>query len=103
MVQKEENEMLGYSVEDIIKTIMKKYKHEIGYSRFEENKGITVEALCYYCMDEIAKGNGQKHIQISMDDEGNGFHTLFYGFSSDDLGSYDYHDKVDKKKIILLG
>ena len=33
------------------------------------------------CKEEIAKGNGDKHILISGDDEGNSFHELFYLFS----------------------
>ena len=28
-------------------------------------------------------GLGEKKIMISRDDEGNGFHTLFYGFTTD--------------------
>lgn len=97
-------EIMGYGCEEIIKAIFKKYK-PIGHKDFQHSDGITVEALCLYCMEEIAKGNGQKHIQISMDDEGNGFHTLFYGFTDkkDAIDAYDYHDDVNKKKIILLG
>lgn len=45
------------------------------------NLGITVNMLEEFCKEQIKKGNGKKHILISDDDEGNGFHTLFYGFT----------------------
>ena len=97
-------EIEGYGCEEVVKAVFKKFS-PMGHRDFKHGNGITVEALCLYCMQEIVNGNGQKHIQISMDDEGNGFHTLFYGFCSNKntINSYDYHDDVDKKKIILLG
>lgn len=87
-------------VEEIVKTLK---GHTIVCEDYERAKGITVNALCVECMKLIAQGKGKRHIQISMDDEGNGFHTLFYGFTDDHKNDYDYHDKVDTKKIILLG
>lgn len=42
---------------------------------------ITVEQLFIACAKEIEKGNGKKNIVISDDNEGNGYHGLFYGFS----------------------
>ena len=42
---------------------------------------ITVKQLLKACKEEVAKGNGDKHILISGDDEGNSFHELFYLFS----------------------
>lgn len=88
-------------VEKIVKAIMK--EHTVGFKEFKQSEGLTVNALCVECMKLIAEGKGEKHIQISMDDEGNGFHTLFYGFTDDHKNDYDYHDKVDTGKIILLG
>ncbi len=44
------------------------------------NLGITVNQLRTICNKQIKKGNGNKHVLISDDDEGNGYHTLFYGF-----------------------
>lgn len=41
------------------------------------NKGLTVKQLFECCKKQIALGNGDKHILISDDDEGNGYHTLF--------------------------
>lgn len=102
MTAKKKEEQL-YSCEELVKQVMKKFK--LGHQPFEQKDGFTVEALCYNCMLEIVKGNGQKHVQISCDDEGNGFHTLFYSFTSnpEEIDAYDYHDKVNKKNIVLLG
>lgn len=44
-------------------------------------KPITVEELYKYCKQEIVKGNGKKAIMISMDDEGNSYHYLWYAFT----------------------
>lgn len=73
------------------------------------DKGITVKELAVLCYQQIEKGNGEKHIIISNDDEGNGFHTLFYGFT-DDKDSINYyhqegmfHDDNNPKEIVILG
>ena len=47
------------------------------------NLGLTVNELFELCKEQIKKGNGGKHIIISDDDEGNGYHTLFYAFTDD--------------------
>ena len=49
-----------------------------------KNLGLTVKQLKTFCNEQIKKGNGNKHVLISCDDEGNGFHTLFYAFSDSD-------------------
>lgn len=41
---------------------------------------ITINQLKKQCEIEILKGNGDNVIMISSDDEGNGFHYLWYGF-----------------------
>ena len=71
------------------------------------NKGLTVKDLAYACKIEIAKGNGDKHILITTDDEGNGYHTLFYAFQ-DDPEDVNYaleieHDHHNADEVILLG
>lgn len=48
-----------------------------------KEKGITIEQLYVECAKQIKAGNGKRHIMISQDDEGNGYHELFYGFSPD--------------------
>lgn len=44
-------------------------------------KGLTVKQLFQACLEEMARGNGDKHILISGDDEGNTYHELFFLFS----------------------
>lgn len=43
---------------------------------------LTVKDLLNICKEQIAKGNGDKKIMISQDDEGNGYHYLFYGMTA---------------------
>ena len=71
------------------------------------NKGLTVKELLYYCQIQIARGNGDKHILITTDDEGNAYHTLFYGFQ-DDPEDINYaleieHDNHTADEVVLLG
>lgn len=71
------------------------------------NKGITVNELYLMCKEQIKKGNGTKHIIISDDDEGNGYHTLFFGFE-DDKEDLEYvleieHDNHTVDEIVVLG
>jgi hypothetical protein len=62
------------------------------------------------CEKQIANGNGNRMIVISDDNEGNGFHGLFYGFTpleekdKDIYADYIY-DSVsnDMNEIIILG
>jgi hypothetical protein len=44
---------------------------------------ITVKELLKACQEQVAKGNGDKGILLSRDDEGNGYHSCFYLFSED--------------------
>lgn len=72
------------------------------------NKGITVGELFVLCVKELEKGNGDKHILISDDDEGNGYHTLFYGFTSDEkevrmLAEGYTHDGNNLSEVVILG
>lgn len=71
------------------------------------NKGMTVNELMASCKEQIALGNGSKHILVSDDDEGNGFHTLFYSFSNDsdllDMALELEHDTHTKDEIVVLG
>ena len=47
-------------------------------------KTLTIAQLMADCISEVKKGNGDKKILISNDDEGNGFHELFFGITSGD-------------------
>ena len=71
---------------------------------------MTVKALLKFCQQEIKNGNGNKKIVISDDNEGNGFHGLFYGFTTLDTDNdkdafrndiYDSED--DLEQLIILG
>lgn len=42
---------------------------------------ITVKQLSEACKKMVAKGLGDKKILISSDDEGNGYHELFFLFT----------------------
>lgn len=71
------------------------------------NVGITVKELAQLCSEQIKMGNGDKHVLISSDDEGNEYHTLFYGFTNDketiEELSPCFHDRNDTKNVIILG
>lgn len=74
----------------------------------ENSAGITVRQLFELCKQEINRGNGNKVILISEDDELNGFHTLWEGFTSDPhtimMYSADdmFHNDNDPSTVILL-
>ena len=69
------------------------------------NNQMTVKQLLKLCQEEVKNGNGDKNIVISDDNEGNGYHGMFYGFTddvdnfADDI--YDSHTNSSKDTIIL--
>jgi hypothetical protein len=66
---------------------------------------MTVKALMEFCKEQIAAGNGDKMIVVADDNEGNGYHGLFWQFSpADDFVDIIYDSKsTDPNKIIVLG
>ena len=66
---------------------------------------MTVKELMEFCKKAIAEGHGDKMIVISDDNEGNGYHGLFYQFTD----AHDFVDAIydsqstDPDKIIVLG
>lgn len=68
-------------------------------------KPITVKQLHDLCKVEMMKGNGSKVIMISDDDEGNGYHYLWYAFYEIDELSKDFveEDIASKEDTITLG
>jgi hypothetical protein len=66
---------------------------------------MTIEQLYELCKMQIQAGNGKKKIVISDDNEGNGYHGLFYGFTPvteefvDDI--YDSESTSPDDTIIL--
>ena len=67
------------------------------------NLGITVKQLEMYCKEQIQKGNGDKHVLISCDDEGNGYHEMIYHFTEDVAGNDMWGEISDPDKKIILG
>ena len=77
------------------------------------NYPLTIKDLKKYCDKEIKKGNGDKMILISVDDEGNGYHSLFYAFTPIEEflinGKLCYevensfYGKMNSKNTIILG
>jgi hypothetical protein len=62
---------------------------------------ISVKQLKQLCEEQIARGNGNKKVLLSSDDEWNNFHPLHWGFE-ENLDSWDiYLDNV--KDFIILG
>lgn len=73
------------------------------------NLGYTVKDLRKFCDMQIKKGNGDKYVLISNDDEGNGYHTLFYGFTDNSVNGFEdmlelEHDGTHTKdNCVILG
>lgn len=69
-------------------------------------KQITVNDLYKICEQAIKEGNGDKNIVISDDNEGNGYHGMFYGFTevTDDYTD-DIYDSTTQNAndTIILG
>lgn len=72
-------------------------------------KQLTIKDLKRFVDNQVEKGNGDKFIVISGDNEGNSYHGLFYGFT-DDIGEikmlsdmiYDSVE-INPNKIVILG
>lgn len=70
------------------------------------NEPITINKLKKLVDEQIKKGNGNKVIMISDDDEGNGYHYLWYAFSTaKDFVEEDYimKDIAPLEDTIILG
>jgi hypothetical protein len=66
---------------------------------------MTVKALMEFCKEQIAAGNGDKMIVVADDNEGNGYHGLFYQFTEADEFVDAIYDSqsTDPDKVIVLG
>lgn len=74
------------------------------------DKPLTVKELLKLCQEEIKKGNGDCSIMVSDDDEGNGYHYLWFAFTEvkDLEESYELINSLDEdiapmNKTIILG
>ena len=74
-------------------------------------KMLTINDLAELVNEEIKKGNGTKKIMLSNDDEGNGYHGLYFAFTPTEkifIGSYPpslpYGVKSEElKDYVVLG
>lgn len=67
---------------------------------------ITVNTLYELCKSAIKDGHGNKNIVLSDDNEGNGFHGMFYGFTPIDKYTEEliYDSKTSSANdTIILG
>ena len=70
--------------------------------------GMTVKELFHACAEQIRLGNEDRIVQISNDDEGNGYHTLFYTFAKTEdnaeiISICELHDDYKPDEVALLG
>ncbi len=70
-------------------------------------KALTVDELYSILRCERIKGNGEKKILLTTDDEGNGCHELFFGISPIDGFDYMYMPfgvtRENINEYVLLG
>lgn len=70
---------------------------------------LTIKDLKRFVDEQMKKGNGDKFIVISDDNEENGYHGLFYQFTDDvediEMLSDMVYDSVEvnPNKIVILG
>lgn len=64
---------------------------------------LTVKDLFKACQEQILKGNGDKIIYLSNDDEGNGYHQMFYLFTEDVAENDMWGEIKDPETKIILG
>lgn len=64
---------------------------------------ITVKRLKKLCEEQIAKGNGDKIILLSNDEEGNGYHEMYYEFTEDVAGNDLWGTVKNPQNKIILG
>lgn len=70
-------------------------------------KALTINDLKKECEKQIKLGNGNKTIMISQDDEGNGYHYLWYTFCKPEEVMLDKDEVVEDiakyEDTIILG
>lgn len=71
-------------------------------------KQLNIKDLYKICKAEIAKGNGEKKIIVSSDEEGNSYRGLYCGFSTIEPEYKDLYEIIDSEStdpesIIILG
>ena len=68
-------------------------------------EALTVKDLYEECKNQIAKGNGDKLVLLSADDEGNFYHTLYYSFidALDEIEECTFDSTRSAEEVVLLG
>lgn len=69
-------------------------------------KQLKVKQLYELCKTQVEKGNGDKYIAVADDNEGNGFHGMFFGFTEEVEGCINLINDsqiIDVNKLIILG
>jgi hypothetical protein len=64
---------------------------------------VTVERLLKLLQEQVKKGNGQKKILLSNDDEGNGYHTMYYEITEDVAGNDMWGEIENPNDYVILG
>lgn len=69
--------------------------------------GVSVKELLSACRRQVDKGNGDKVVLITSDDEANAYHTLICLFNDDkeeiESVSTLFQDLNDPNNVVLLG
>lgn len=67
------------------------------------NKPITINQLLELCKEQVIKGNGNKSIMISSDDEGNEYHYLWYAFcDGEEMQGVDSFDMCVDERVAKI-
>lgn len=69
---------------------------------------MTVKTLYLLCQKQIEKGNADKEIYLPIDDEGNGYRHLYFGFLDEKIEEYVEEFELEDDKhsfdnIVILG
>ena len=69
---------------------------------------MTVKELLNHCKALVKDGQGDKQILISDDEEGNGYHFIWYDFTTDEDSIKECMDissiyDLDPSKVVILG
>lgn len=75
------------------------------------HEAITVKQLQILTQELITKGLGDRKILISQDDEGNGYHELFFGYTNptkilkDGMAQLPFNIDAEKasREYVILG
>lgn len=67
---------------------------------------IKVKELYELCKAQVEKGNGDKYIAVADDNEGNGYHGMFFGFTENVEDCIDLlrdSQITNSNELIILG